>query len=158
MPAVATPTCSRPPSVSQYMGKGTNMFKDMKDAPELFNKNVRGILNHPLGPYHIVTYADSGIKELKDVKGRKLFIGPPGGAATVVDLAILEGATGYKPGIDFEQANSTGLPVARRSRTGRWTWRSFRPCCPARRSRSTRCRQEVYAWSASPTRRSRPSR
>ncbi|MGB7298485.1 MAG: TAXI family TRAP transporter solute-binding subunit [Burkholderiaceae bacterium] len=92
------------PSINQYMGKGTNMFKDMKGAPELFNNNVRGILNHPLGPYHIITYADSGIKELKDIKGKKLFIGPPGGAATVVGLAIIEGTTGYKPGVDYEQA------------------------------------------------------
>jgi uncharacterized protein len=92
------------PAINDYMSKGVQMFKDMKDAPELFRNNVRGILNHPLGPYHIVVYENSGIRDLKDIKGKKAFIGPPGGAATVVALAIMEGATGYKPNVDYQQA------------------------------------------------------
>ncbi|MEZ5660412.1 MAG: TAXI family TRAP transporter solute-binding subunit [Burkholderiaceae bacterium] len=92
------------PSINKYMGEGIAMFAKMKEAPELFHKNVRGILNHELGPYHILAYESSGIKELKDIKGRKGFIGPPGGAATVVALAVIGGATGYQPNVDFEQA------------------------------------------------------
>ncbi len=92
------------PSINKYMGEGIAMFSKMADAPKLFKENVRGILNHELGPYHIITYDSSGIKELKDIKGRKGFIGPPGGAATVVALAVIEGATGYQANVDFEQA------------------------------------------------------
>lgn len=92
------------PSINKYMGDGIAMFAKMKDAPELFHKNIRGILNHELGPYHVIAYESSGIKELKDIKGKKGFIGPPGGAATVVALAVIEGATGYQPGVDYEQA------------------------------------------------------
>ncbi|MEZ5653549.1 MAG: TAXI family TRAP transporter solute-binding subunit [Burkholderiaceae bacterium] len=92
------------PSINKYMGDGIAMFAKMKDAPELFHKNVRSILNHELGPYHIIAYESSGIKELKDIKGKKGFIGPPGGAATVVALAVIEGSTGYQPGKDYEQA------------------------------------------------------
>jgi TRAP transporter TAXI family solute receptor len=91
------------PAINYYMSEGKEMFAKTKDAPELF-KNIRSIVNFPLGPYHIVTYESSGIKTLKDLKGKRLFLGPPGGSATVVALAIMEGATGYKPGVDYEQA------------------------------------------------------
>ena len=90
------------PAINYYMKEGVQMFKDMKDAPELF-KRVRQVVNFPLGPYHIITYADSGIETLEDCRGRRIFIGPPGGAATTVGLAIMESATGMKPG-DYEQA------------------------------------------------------
>lgn len=90
------------PAINHYMENGIAMYKDMPDAPELF-KNIRAVLNFPLGPYHIITYADSGIETLEDVRGRRIFIGPPGGAATTVGLAIIESATGMKPG-DYDQA------------------------------------------------------
>ncbi|MEZ5816772.1 MAG: TAXI family TRAP transporter solute-binding subunit [Hyphomicrobiaceae bacterium] len=91
------------PSINYFMSSKTAMFKDMADAPEKFKKHVRSILNYPLGPYHIIVYESSGIKELADMKGKKAFIGPPGGAATVVALAIIEGATGYKANVDYQQ-------------------------------------------------------
>lgn len=90
------------PAINYYMKEGIQMFKDMANAPELF-KNVRQVVNFPLGPYHIITYADSGIETLEDCRGRRIFIGPPGGAATTVGLAIMESVTGMKPG-DYEQA------------------------------------------------------
>ncbi|WP_089422379.1 TAXI family TRAP transporter solute-binding subunit [Sulfitobacter sp. DFL-23] len=90
------------PAINHYMKNGTQMFKDMPNASDLF-RNVRQVVNFPLGPYHIITYADSGIETLEDCRGRRIFIGPPGGAATTVGLAIMESATGMKPG-DYEQA------------------------------------------------------
>jgi uncharacterized protein len=92
------------PAINHYMLERQEMFKDMADAPEAFKAKVRGIMNFPLGPYHIIVYESSGITDLKQIKGKKVFLGPPGGAATVVALAIVEGATGYKPGVDYQQA------------------------------------------------------
>ena len=92
------------PAINHYMLQRQEMFKDMADAPEAFKAQVRGIMNFPLGPYHVIVYDSSGIKELKDIKGKKVFLGPPGGAATVVALALVEGATGYKPNVDYQQA------------------------------------------------------
>lgn len=90
------------PAINHFMMNRLAMYKDMENAPELF-KNIRQVVNFPLGPYHIVTYADSGIETLDDVRGRRIFVGPPGGAATTVGLAIIESATGMVPG-DYEQA------------------------------------------------------
>jgi uncharacterized protein len=56
----------------------------------------------PLGLYHITVYADSGIESLEDIKGKKVFLGPPGGGATTIMQNVIEGATGYKTGEDFE--------------------------------------------------------
>lgn len=91
------------PSINHFMSSGTGMFASMERAPELY-KNVRQVMNFPLGPYHIMVHADSGITELKQIKGKRVFIGPPGGAATLVALSIIEGATGYKPGEDYKMA------------------------------------------------------
>ncbi len=91
------------PSINHFMSTGTAMFANMERAPELY-KNVRQVMNFPLGPYHIMAHADSGITSLKQIKGKRVFIGPPGGAATLVAMSIIEGATGFKAGRDYEMA------------------------------------------------------
>ncbi|MEZ5728577.1 MAG: TAXI family TRAP transporter solute-binding subunit [Burkholderiaceae bacterium] len=88
-------------SINHFMQKGVAMFAKVKNAKEL-NSNLRALFNFPLGPYHIITYADSGITSLKDIKGKKVFLGPPAGAATKVMAQVVEGATGYKPGTDYQ--------------------------------------------------------
>jgi uncharacterized protein len=89
------------PIINIFMQKKMAMFKKVKSAPEL-NKKLRGIINYPLGPYHMVVYEASGIKTLQDIKGKKVFLGPPAGSATRVMTDIVVGATGYKPGKDFK--------------------------------------------------------
>lgn len=89
------------PTINQFMQTNTAMFAKVKDAPEL-NSNLRNIMNYNLGPYHIVVYEDSGIKTLADFKGKKVFLGPPAGAATKVATQIMEAATDLVPGEDYE--------------------------------------------------------
>lgn len=89
------------PSINQFMQTGTAMFAKVENAPEL-NSNLRNILNYPLGPYHIVVYEDSGIRTLADFKGKKVFLGPPAGAATKIATQIMEAATDLVPGEDYE--------------------------------------------------------
>ena len=88
-------------SVNSFMKNGTRMYKDMENAPELFG-NLRSILNYPFGAYHAIAWADSGINSLEDIKGKKVFIGPPSGAARNTIGQIIDGVTGYKPNEDFE--------------------------------------------------------
>lgn len=89
------------PTINWYMQNKAAMYAKVDNAPEL-NKNLRGLINYPLGPYQIVTYADSGIETLADIKGRKVFLGPPAGAATKVMKDVVEGVTGFVPDKDFE--------------------------------------------------------
>jgi uncharacterized protein len=77
-------------------------FKKLTDGPERTRK-VGTILCYPLGVYHFVVYADSGIKSLADIKGKTVFLGPPGGVATRNTELLIEAMTDYKPGRDYTQ-------------------------------------------------------
>ena len=88
-------------SINGFLRDGTRMYKDMANAPELFG-NLRSILNYPFGAYHAIVWADSGITSLEEIKGKKVFIGPPSGAARATIGAIITGVTGYDAETDFE--------------------------------------------------------
>ena len=89
-------------SVHQFMMNGQAMYANIPQAPEL-SHNLRAVLAFPLGPYHIITYADSGIESLEDLRGHTVFLGPPGGGATAIMQRTIEAATGMVPGTDYEQ-------------------------------------------------------
>lgn len=91
------------PVVIHFMSKQLAMYKKMKEAPTLA-KNLRGVFNFPIGVYHMVVYADSGMTHLRDIRGKKVFLGPPVGAARVVARGIVKGATGYTAGKDFTES------------------------------------------------------
>lgn len=78
-------------------------FKKIKNGKELL-KNHCGILAYELGPYHITTYATDNIRKVEDLKGKKVFIGPPGGSATRSVGIILKQHSGLEAGKDYEQA------------------------------------------------------
>ncbi len=87
-------------SLNHFMKNGLAMYKKVKDAPKLF-ANLRSIVNFPIGSYHIMAFADSGINSMKDIKGKKVFVGPPAGAAKVIATAMVEAMSGLKSGKDF---------------------------------------------------------
>jgi hypothetical protein len=89
------------PTINWYMQNSAAMYAKVKDAPQM-NANLRAMINYPLGPYQIVTYADSGIETLDDIKGRKVFLGPPAGAATKVMTDVVKAVTGLSPDEGFE--------------------------------------------------------
>ena len=86
------------------MEKQIGPFKKLKNGRELSGR-LRNIFTYEIGPYHYVTYADSGITKIADLKGRKVFVGPPGGAATRVVMQMIENQTGMIAGEDFTRIN-----------------------------------------------------
>ena len=88
------------PSLMWLMNKGVAMFKKVKKAPELA-KNLRLIFNYRIGTYNFGVYGDSGIKTLYDIKGKRVFIGPPTGVQKVVSAQFIEAVTGYKMNKDY---------------------------------------------------------
>lgn len=79
-------------------------FRKLKNGREL-SARLRNIFTYEIGPYHYVTYADSGIAKMADLEGRKVFVGPPGGAATGVVAQMIENQTGLIAGEDFTRVN-----------------------------------------------------
>ncbi len=77
-------------------------YKKITNGPELSEK-ISQLFSYPIGHYHAVVYEDSGIKSFNDIKGKKVFLGPPAGVATRNTTLIVDAMTGYQPGEDFEQ-------------------------------------------------------
>lgn len=77
-------------------------YKKITNGPELTEK-ISQLFSYPIGQYHVVVYESSGIKSFADIKGKKVFLGPPAGVATRNTKLIIDAMTGYQPGKDFVQ-------------------------------------------------------
>lgn len=97
------------PTINWLMANNIGPFKGMANAPEL-EQQVGMIFSYQIGPYHYVTRADSGIETLADMKGRKVFAGPPGGAAKNVVLRNIKDATGLT--VEDMQVQTFGFDAA----------------------------------------------
>ena len=89
-------------SIYNLMFKQIGPYKKIKNGPELLKK-VSILFSYPIGFYQAVVYAESGIKTFKDIKGKKVFLGPPAGVATRNTRLIIDAMTGYQPGKDYQQ-------------------------------------------------------
>lgn len=85
----------------QLMGAQKGPFKNLKNGKETAKK-LSIIFAHPIGARHYIVYDDSPIQSFADFKGKKVFLGPPGGTATQQNLITVKGMTGYEPDKDFE--------------------------------------------------------
>jgi TRAP transporter TAXI family solute receptor len=99
------------PTVYDFMKNGTVMYRELPDSAELA-ENLRLIYWFPLGEYHFVVYADSGIETAEDFKGKKVFLGPPGGGAYAAAARVVGYMAGLKPEEDFEPVNASWSSAA----------------------------------------------
>ena len=93
--------CMNSPVIYSLMKAKKAMYSKLDNAPELA-ENLRLLFWFPYGQYHVVTYADAGIKTLKDIRGKKVFLGPPGGGAWNASKEWIEATTGMKPNEDYD--------------------------------------------------------
>jgi TRAP transporter TAXI family solute receptor len=105
------------PLVQSFMMQKKAMYEKVADAPALARK-LRALLSFPIGVYHIATYATSGIASLQDIKGKKVFLGPPSGAATQVMRDLVTALTGYKADTDYEAVKLGWGPAAQAFQDG----------------------------------------
>jgi TRAP transporter TAXI family solute receptor len=88
------------PSLSFLMSKQKAMFAKVKNAPEL-SKNIRMIFQYRMGTYNFGVYDGSGMKTMFDIKGKRVFIGPPTGVQKVVSSGLIKAITGYEMNKDY---------------------------------------------------------
>ena len=98
--------CMTSPTVFKFMRTGTVMYKELPNAPKL-SENLRLVMWFPLGQYHIVAYADSGIMKPADIKGKRVFLGPPGGGAWAAARDWVKILTGYEPDTDYSNVKAS---------------------------------------------------
>lgn len=88
------------PITMHLMKNKKAMYKKIKNADKL-SENLRTIFNYPMGLYHVSVYEDSGIKTFADIKGKRVFAGPPGGSARKTVETMIKAVTGYEAGKDY---------------------------------------------------------
>lgn len=73
-------------------GKGPYAKMGAEKGAEMA-KPVRALYGFPGSSYHAITWADNGINEWKDAAGKRVYIGPPAGAANaqIISLAAAGG-------------------------------------------------------------------
>tara|TARA_B100000315_G_scaffold236158_1_gene251693 strand:- start:6825 stop:7877 length:1053 start_codon:yes stop_codon:yes gene_type:complete len=86
-------------------------FKKLKGGLAM-SKKLSSLFSYPIGVYHAVVYESSGIKSYADIKGKKVFLGPPAGVATRNVKMIVDAMTGLKAGKDFTQVKMGWGPAA----------------------------------------------
>lgn len=90
-----------PPIAYAFMKKGTRMYKRVKKKAIEVAPNIRSLMGFPNAAAHYLTWADSGIKSFAEMKGKRVFTGPPSGAAAIQAETAIRIAAGLKANKDY---------------------------------------------------------
>ena len=92
-----------PTAVYKFLAAGSRMYKKKLHKQAIAaGKNVRALFGFQGVVFHAVTFDVDGIKTWKDIKGRRVFVGPPAGAASVTVQTMIRALTGYEPNKDYK--------------------------------------------------------
>ncbi len=92
-----------PTAVAGFLQKGSRMYaKKFKTQAIEASKNVRSILGWFAVYSHAITFEDSGVKGFPDLKGKRVYTGPPSGGAAVNSEALIRHLTGMEPNKDYK--------------------------------------------------------
>jgi len=83
-----------PPNAYGAMTRGVGPYAQQGDQAKELAGNIRALFAFPAGTFHAVTWADSGVEDWSDVAGRRVYIGPPAGAASAQIQALIELSSG----------------------------------------------------------------
>ena len=101
------------PAIIQYLGQGTRMYRKVKSRAQKASGGVRGIMGWMANWFHPVVFEDRPIKKWADIKGKRVFTGPPSGAAAVTGAIYFTGAFSVLVGgLYCKKASSTGAVLA----------------------------------------------
>jgi len=86
-----------PPLAYEDFQKGTGPYAKIAAKTKSIAGNVRALFAIPGSYYHAITSVKSGIKSWPEAKGKRVYIGPPAGAANQQIIALAK-AGGLMPG------------------------------------------------------------
>ena len=96
------------PIISDSFQKGTRMYRKNSAKAKKASKNLRSLFSYFGGVVHAVTWADSGIKSYQDVKGKKVFTGPPAGGANDTTTELIRESSGLIANKDYKAIRMNG--------------------------------------------------
>lgn len=92
-----------PPPAFRAMTNGVGPYADTADQAKQLSGDVRALFGFPGGTFHAITWADSGIESWGDLADKRVYIGPPAGAASGQMQGLVELASGgLKAGEGYE--------------------------------------------------------
>ncbi|QKV17243.1 TAXI family TRAP transporter solute-binding subunit [Oricola thermophila] len=91
-----------PPPALNAMRKGVGPYAQQGEKAAELSGNIRALFGFPGGTFHVIAWADSGIESWEDIKGKRVYVGPPAGAANAQMRGMIEQASGFKDGEDYE--------------------------------------------------------
>ena len=93
---------STPAGAFDRMTKGAGPYKQMGDKAVDASSNVRSLFAFLGGHVHAITYEDSGVESWEDLRGKRVFVGPPAGSFSAQTTKMISAITGMKAGDDYE--------------------------------------------------------
>lgn len=91
-----------PPGAYIAMTKGVGPYKKNAEQAKELAPNLRSLFGFTAGIFHPIVYADSGIESWDDFAGKRVFSGPPGGAAGRQISGLISLASGLEPEKDYD--------------------------------------------------------
>ncbi|MCA0996865.1 TAXI family TRAP transporter solute-binding subunit [Alloyangia pacifica] len=92
-----------PPPAYGAMTRGAGPYANAADQAKAFSGNMRLLFTFPGGSFHPIVWADSGIESWDDIKGKRVYVGPPAGAAANQARGMVrEASGGFEDGTDYE--------------------------------------------------------
>lgn len=93
---------STPAGAFSRMQAGKVPYADLGQEAIDASANVRSLFSFLGGHVHAITYADSEIETWDDLRGKRVFVGPPAGSFSAQTVALIETITGMKANEDYE--------------------------------------------------------
>ena len=93
---------STPAGAFSRMQVGKGPYRDLGQQAIDASGNIRSLFSFLGGHIHVMTYEDSGIESWEDIKGKRVFVGPPAGSASAQTTKLIESITGLKANEDYE--------------------------------------------------------
>lgn len=91
-----------PPSAYASLADGKGPYAQFGDKGAAMAGNVVALWGFTASNYHPIVWADSGITDWSQVKGKRIYVGPPAGAANAQIRGLVKRAAGYEDGKDYE--------------------------------------------------------
>ena len=91
-----------PPPAYDNLLKGEGPYKALGTKGAEMAGNVRSLFGFAASVYHPVVWADGAVANWSQLKGKRVFVGPPAGAANAQIRALIKTASGLEDGKDFE--------------------------------------------------------
>ena len=93
---------STPAGAFAKMQVGKGPYKKLADEAIAASANIRSLFSYIGGHVHVIVDADSDIKSWDDLRGKRVYIGPPAGSFGSQATGMILAITGMENGTDYE--------------------------------------------------------